>query len=460
MFQSRRRIPKEFYAAVAFSAILLGGCAALQAPEPVVPATPAEPSWRAEAIRDHLTYLNGSSTVGRTIGTTAMDLTAQYVASRMQAYRLQPIYGDARALPFTTPLHRIRSATLASVQRDSLVLQPGVDFIADSRTDSGFVNMRFMHLARDGDVVPFPTATQSALAVMISGEAATAARLDTLASHGFRLALIVQDLSPVGPARPTPGLVTLQITPNTAAWILGLSPAQFGEAWHTDVMLRSLPRRLVASVDAGWEHETDAINVGGYLAGRHPTLMRELVVVAAPLDSPPLVGGQRLVDLDDRGSYLTTLLEVARNEADVSMRWIHPVRSVLFVGLTGSRSGHQGLQAFVDRLPWETSRVKRLIFIGLDDDEEETARAILAEHGIPMDVVRHEASALRKFVHTNERQARRDSPVPPPIIEHVASDPSLITPTTLTRVEWLAAEVHRVLYRHVGIVDPGAVASD
>src|SRR5690625_7853093 len=89
--------------------------------------------------------------------------------------------------------------------------------------------------------------------------------------------------------------------------------------------------------------------------------MRDLVMVASPLDSPRLVRGQRLVDVGDRGPYLTTLLEVARNEADVSMRWIHPVRSVLFVGLSGSRSGPQCVIAFLDRFPWERYHVTRII---------------------------------------------------------------------------------------------------
>ena len=460
MFRSLRRLPKEFWAAIAVSAVILGGCAALQAPEPVIPATPNDPSWSARDIQDHLTYLNGSATVGRTIGSAAMESAAQYAASRMQAYRLQPIYGNARALSFTTPVHRIRSTTLASVQRDSLVLQPGIDYIADSRTDSGAVNMRFMHVARTGDVAPFPTATESALAVMISGEAATPERLGDLASRGFRLALVVRGLAPVGAAQPTPGLLVMQITPEAAAWVLGLSAEQFDEIWDTDVMLRSLPRRLVATVDAGWEHEAEAINVGGYLAGRHPTLMRELVIVAAPLDSPRLVRGQRLVDVDDRGTYLTTLLEVARNEADVSMRWIHPVRSVLFVGLSGSRSGHQGLNAFLDRLPWERQHVKRIIFIGLDGEEEAVAREMLSRHGIPLEVVRHQESAPRKFVHANERQARRDSPVPSPAVEATAPDLSTITPTLLSRVERLSAEVQNVLYRHVGVGHPEAALGD
>src|SRR5690625_220060 len=173
MFRSLRRLPKEFWAAIAVSAVVLGGCAALQAPEPVIPATPNDPSWRARDIQDHLTYLNGSATVGRTIGSAAMESAAQYAASRMQAYRLQPIYGNARALSFTTPVHGFLVITLTSDQRYSVLLQTGIDYIADSCSASGALNMRFMDVSRMGDVAPCPTATDSALAVMISGEAAT-----------------------------------------------------------------------------------------------------------------------------------------------------------------------------------------------------------------------------------------------------------------------------------------------
>src|SRR5690625_1954819 len=109
MFQSLRRLPKEFWAAIAVSAVVLGGCAALQAPEPVIPATPNDPSWSARDIQDHLTYLNGSATVGRTIGSAAMESAAQYAASRVPAYRRRPIHGTAGPLPFTTLAHVIRS---------------------------------------------------------------------------------------------------------------------------------------------------------------------------------------------------------------------------------------------------------------------------------------------------------------------------------------------------------------
>src|SRR5690625_967367 len=104
MFRSLRRLPKEFWAAIAVSAVVLGGCAALQAPEPVIPATPNDPSWRARDIQDHLTYLNGSATVGRTIGSAAMESAAQYAASRMQDRK------STRRTPVTWPSRMPSSA--------------------------------------------------------------------------------------------------------------------------------------------------------------------------------------------------------------------------------------------------------------------------------------------------------------------------------------------------------------
>lgn len=430
----------------------------LRAPEPEVRPAPGIPVWNRYDTREHLSFLNSSSAAARAPGTEALATAAEYVASRMGGYRLQPVYDQGFRMRFNVPTHRIDAAQMSVAGADSVALSLGYDFAPDPRSASGNASMNFIHVAPEGDAVPFPAASASAHAVMITGSDATTDRLQALADSGFRLVLVAQDLAPRAAARPVRGLLVVQVPPRTAAWLMGLPRPEFDRLWEQpEVLLRSLPRRLIVEVVASTFPSVEAVNVAGYVAGGHPTLSRDLVIVASNLDALPLIADERVIDYRSYGIGLTAMLEVARNEIAVSRQWTHPMRSLMFVAVTGRDA--VGLSRLLEASPWEMSRIRAVIYVGLREEDEAEARQVLASQGIPLEVVRHPDQIFeRRFVFSSERSARSRSPLPLDETSYRGPESSVIMTRAVEAAFTMANETHRLVQSHAGLVPSPASA--
>lgn len=433
--------------------VLASGCAALREPEVVRPATPGNPVWERQDVRQHLEFLNSSSAAMRVPGSSSIVTASDYLATRMRGYLLQPVYHSGFQMAYDVPEHRIHAARVAGLSTDSTALALGYDFFPDGRSDSGSVVLSFVHLAPGGEASMFPSAGRSAEGVMLRGDAATTKRLDTLSSEGFRLALVVQDLEPVSATRAVDGMLVIQVTRQTAAWMLGFTPTIFDSIWdQPGVVLRSLPRRLRVEVDASTYPSLPTLNVAGFMTGRHPALSQELIIVAADIATWPMISGERVFDLADLGVGLSAMLEVARNEQSIARRLPHPARTVMFVALN-SRDG-QGLERLLATSPWLHDQIRRVIYIGLLDEDEAAVRRVLEPYEIPLDIVRASGTLTsgQRFAFPVARVAHARSPIADAADRPAALDSSVLLSQAEEVVIDLATAVHERLLRYSGTV--------
>jgi hypothetical protein len=390
-----------------------------------------------------------------------MDQAAEYVAARMRGYRLHPAL-EGHRVEYAARTHRIQLAELLAVGADSVRLQMAYDFWPDGRSDSGHVVLHELHLSPRAALSPIRTGRPGAAAVLIDGAGTTHSRLDSLASAGFEAAIIVQPLTPVAAMVPVPGLTVVQVTPATAAWMLGLTRPGFEILWEDEgPSVRSLPRRVELRIGTEAARGVTAVNVLGYLAGREPRLMEDLVIVAANLDAAGTMAGERVTDYRQIGTGVSAMLEIARNEERVSRRFTHPMRTVMFAAFSGNRSGHQGLQAFLQRPTWSPSRVRTMIYLGLSEEDEPTVRALLEPHGIELVAVRTtvELPFERRYVFSSERSARSRSPVPRTDAPPPSPESSAVNARALEVALDLARLGHAVLQEHAGMVPITPAAS-
>lgn len=434
--------------------LMSAGCAALSAPaEPQTPS-PGYPVWEQRQVREHVSFLSGSSLALRALGTPGMSQAMDYVAARMRGYRLQPALSGYR-VPYEARAHRIEAAALWVVGADSLQLHPGYDFWPDGRSSAGHVSLSDLHLSPSRTIAPIRTARQDDHGIMVDGRGLRRERLDSLAEAGFSAAFVVQSLAPVSDVAPVRGMVIVQITDATAAWLLGLTREGFARLWEDqEPSVRSVARRVNVRVHTETADGVEAANVVGYLAGREPRLMRDLVVVAANLDAPGITAGERVTDYRQIGTGISALLEIARNEERVSSRFNHPMRSIMFAAFTGSRSGHQGLRAFLDRPVWERGRVRTMIYLGLSEDDEPTVRALLATQGIDLIAVRttEVLPFERRYVFASERSSRSRSPVPRTDPPAPSPESSVVNARALDVAMDLVRQGYEHLSRHAGMV--------
>ncbi|MFW5972494.1 MAG: hypothetical protein ACOCTG_00765, partial [Bacteroidota bacterium] len=378
---------------------------------------------------------------------------AQYVASRLRGYGIQPVMHSDYRMKFSMPINRVESAQLASVGRDSTEMALGYDFWPDGRSDSGRVAVNFVHVAPSGTMQPLQEARSRA--VMISASMAQRNTLEDLAARRFDLILIVGELRPVAASQPVAGSLIIWITPAVAAWMVGLSDERFEALWADgEPVLRALPRRLHAAVTTRRIPSAAAANVAGFVAGRDPQLSRDLVMVAASLDAPGTVAGERAIDYRSYGTGLSAMLEVARNEVAIASRWTHPMRSLLFVALSGSRTDVAGLRQLFANPPWEVERIRALIYIGLRPEDEPAVRAVVEALDIRLEVIPVPAEPLfeRRYVFTGERSARARSPVRTPGVPYRSPDTAAILSRAVDVSLEMAEETGRLVHRYAGAV--------
>lgn len=348
------------------------GCARLAEQEALPVSTPADPIWSEEDLREHLQFLNSDAVGGRATGTAGYATAAAYIAARMVEYGLQPAYGTQYRVVYPTPINEVRSATLfAGGTLDSLLYYPGVDYLADGRSDSGKVVVRRLLFDPGGQLAENARFLGLDRVVMAPIESFTMTYLETLRAAGVEAVLGVGNLLPVPSIRNEPGMMVMQVTLPTAAELLGVSLRDFQRriGGKTPLVAR-LPRPLHVSVQASFSPRAGAVNVLGYVPGKHPLLARELVVVCTDLDAIGRFAGVPTLEKNNVGVATAAMLEVARQYGVFSQYGTLPERSVLFAVFSGNYQGHAGFQRYMEHPVWTEDQTYEVIYVGLNASEE------------------------------------------------------------------------------------------
>src|SRR5690606_22300632 len=110
--------PFQVHLAVLCMCLFAQGCSSFRVPDEPLQPTPVTPVWDAQALYDHIRFLNRDDVHGRATGTQAYARAAAYVASRLSEYGLPPaVGGDFRTIysaPINFPIGgRLRAVGLA-----------------------------------------------------------------------------------------------------------------------------------------------------------------------------------------------------------------------------------------------------------------------------------------------------------------------------------------------------------
>ena len=365
---------------VAIVAAFSAGCAILAVPQETQPSQRVGLAWRDDFIREHLRFFNGSESEDRRTGSVGYARTAAYVAARMRQFGLQPaVHGDFR-LVYQTPLNLPVDADLVALGNDTLFFYPGVDFLADARSDSGLVAFDRVDVLA-GDLANVRT-SHSGIA-MLDTRTTDENHLSTLRSRGFRVALLVGPLLPTTAARPIAGLLVMQISSTAASELLGGLSVDDVLQRGVDQSIQ-MPHDVRLRIATDFREDAGAINVMGYLAGKHPELREELVIVCADLDAIGSVGGVRTLDLQNFGIHASALLELARNYETLDRFGFAPERTLLFAVFSGARLSNAGLKAYLQNPLWEIDHTVAVVYLGLPEDREPEVSNLLGAHDIPL----------------------------------------------------------------------------
>lgn len=364
------------------------GCAVFQVPEEPPTPSPIRPVWSDDELEDHLNFLNSGNAARRTTGTQGYARAAAYVAARMGEFRLQPVLHEEFRIVYSTPINYPLSAALRTVAiSDSALFYPGIDVLADGRSDSGAVSVQTVVITDDTTGLRSPP--REPFAVVFRDGGVDTETLSRWRVAGAVLSISIDSLSPRFYSRRVAGLVALQLAPHA---LLRLLPADVAAA-RSGRSFR-LRHRIVGHVNATYQANAGAMNVIGYVAGKHPRHARDLVLVCGDLDAVSDFAGVQTVDFRNFGIETSALLEVARNLSYVSRRWSLPERSVMLAVWSGSELGHVGLRQFLDDPTWSLGRISSVIYVGLSAEEEPVVRRILADKGLSLDVIRAPTAPL------------------------------------------------------------------
>ena len=423
------------------------GCAMLTVQEsPEAPARAAI-EWHDAYLREHLRFFNGTESEGRGTASRGYTRTAAYVGARMRQFGLQPGLQNDFRLIYPTPLNYPLAAELVALASDTLRFYPGVDFLPDARSDSGRVEYeRVLFLPNDPSRWPRREATAPRVA-LLDARRIQNVPLDAVRDAGFSALLVVGPLRPHTAPQPVSGLVIQQVTPVAASLLLGTAPGD--SVWtRAPGGTHTLPHQIRMRVVTDYQRDAGAINVLGFLAGKHPVRREELVLVCADLDAIGQVGGVRTLDPRDVGTHAAALLEVARNYSGLT-RWMDvPERTILFAVFSGSRLGNAGLKAYLQNPLWEMRKTVSVVYIGLPGDREPDVRNLLAPFDIPLHAV--PAATLQDeervpFVLPEAADIRRAGPRATGLTASAGRTSALLE-EAISRARLEAAATHRVLF--------------
>ncbi len=373
-----RRAQRFLLALGAFVAVLSAyGCVTVAVDEEPVRSTPLRPVWSGLEVRRHLSFFNNNAVAGRATGTRAYVLASAYVAARMREFGLQPALGSEFRTLYPTRVNFPKAFRLtASGRLDTLLFIPGVDALPDGRTDGGRL---------EGDrVIIRPDSAQrlSDLIVLWPAGEATTEALMGLRRQGARAVLTVGPLTPRRVAAPVTGLVVLQVTEQALGRLLGVDEAA-ARRILTEMRnrVRRLPRTIELDVEVEALPELQGINLLGYVPGKVPPHLSELVIVCADLDAVGDFGGARVIDRAHPGAGAAALLELARQYSVFADYLTIPDRTILFAVWSGARTGQAGLRAYLEEPGWVRENIRSVIYVGPDAADTTGLRALVEPHG-------------------------------------------------------------------------------
>lgn len=357
------------------------GCRAFEPVEQPLRIRPERPLWDGVELRRHLQFFNGEAIDGRATATQGYAQAAAYVAARLGEFGLKPLYANEFRVIYPTEVHYPLGATLYTFGVDTLQYFNGVDFIPDGRSASGTASVR--HLVADplGERADLADAST---ALIVRPQQATTAYLQTAQQAGGRLVMVVDSLAPRPAVRPLDDLVVLQVPAERMVPWLGTTMGRWGQVWQGQELRGwTLRGSLQAQVTASYEPAAGAINMVGFVSGKHPVHKQDLVVVCADLDAIGAFAGLRVLDTEHYGLGAAALLEVMRNVGHIARFYNVPERSILVAVWSGARQGHKGMEAFLRVPPWPTDRITSAIYIGSKPEEEALMRGLWEPYDIP-----------------------------------------------------------------------------
>ncbi len=113
---------------------------------------------------------------------------------------------------------------------------------------------------------------------------------------------------------------------------------------------------------------TAPMHVVSMLPGSDPVGRDSVVLVLAPLDGDGLKGSESWTDGSDLSLPAAALLYTMRQMAEYQHTWALYTHSTLFGLLSGTRDDCQGPTQFMRHLPWERSRVSKVIVVSMQVD--------------------------------------------------------------------------------------------
>ena len=419
--------------------VTLSGCSLLAVTEPAEPQREVGLDWRANFIREHLRFFNSEESEGRGTASRGYARAAAYVGARMRQFGLQPgLHGDFR-LVYQTPINYPIAADLAVVGTDTLILYAGVDFLPDARSDSGSVTFSRLDVLRAVDPAD-PPRPQSP-AAFASADVLTMDALRTLRDVGYRAVLSVGPLRPRTAQKPVAGILIQQLTAAAATQLLAST-----EPPDTETFALELPHEVRMRVVNDYQKYAGAVNVLGFLSGKHPVRRDELVLVCADLDAVGTIGGVRTLDLHNLGVHAAALLELARNYGAMSQYAEVPERTLLFAVFSGSRLGNAGLRAYLQNPLWDLSKTTAVVYVGLPADREHGVRNLLAPLDISLFAVNAADSVgAEELLLLPEAAVVRRAGDRAPVDRPIASLSELLN-EAIVQAQHEAAETHEVLF--------------
>ena len=379
--------------------ILQSACSALTIPEEPPKPTPSAPVWDVQALAEHLRFLNSSEAAGRATGTQGYARVAAYTTARMREFRLQPALADEFRTVFRSSLHFPLDAGLRATGTDSLIFFPGIHFLPDGRSDCGSIQVRNVTLHPEPEsVAPRDTVSnENGLALILASEATTSS-LIRLRDIGFRGVLVVGRLEPQLAVRPVEGLLVSQVTVQTASLLVGLSVDALSLLLSSREQRRlSLPRVVYQYVATDSRPMAGAINIMGYVAGKHPKYSKQMVIVCSDMDAVGQFVGIRTIDFAHFGIGTAALLEVARNVSHVARYWVIPDRTVMFAIWSGARIGYSGLRSYLEHPTWSLDQTAAIIYVGLAREDIPAVRELLESFDLPLYVVSGPGKPLYEY---------------------------------------------------------------
>lgn len=354
----------------------LQGCGSLTVSDEIQQPSPARPIWSSDEIRGHLRVLNAPAAGFRGTGTDGFANVAAYFAARMAEFKLQPVLSSEFRVIYQTPLHRAQGWLMQVVNGDTLLMRQDEPFRVDGRSDRGRVFVSRVGWETNKDPLQGTRSVTRAVALPLGK--GTTTRLQELRDDGVRLVLLVGELQAKSYAHPIRDLLVIQIKKET--WDqLRVADPEAGSSLQQEQGVWTLTYPVGVQVETQTLPYAGALNLMGYVSGKHPALADELVLICADVDALPSI---YQTGANESGTGAAAGLEVARQLATFSRHWLVPGRTVLFAFWSGSQTGHAGLREYLARPMWSLEKTRSVIYVGIRSESISQVAALVEGEGI------------------------------------------------------------------------------